>query len=345
MLKRLLKLFLILAVLVLLGYAGGNYLLHRYSARIVTHYKRMIRSKGVDINNFKYSRINFTFPPGLTIHQVHLDLSLNKKLYMDKPFKAKFDAASANLKLVSLLHPAFNFSLSDFDLYVESADGLDNQRQFGKFEHAYFKNYTPIAIKDPEMSVKEVLQRVNKLFNENNTETRFDFNGDVLLSMEGKTASVKLYTVQESGMTTLKFNIDDIMKASKIFEVDMVEAEAKVVSDYPMRVPMMIKITRAARRISENAKKADGSIPEDAYRHVYWSYHLTKEFGPQFAEQITNAHETAPGNTKQERQMDYHNNEVGRKYAQENLPEDQIFHQVLHAPEVIRRPQLVKLTN
>jgi len=53
----------------------------------------------------------------------------------------------------------------------------------------------------------------------------------------------------------------------------------------------------------------------DAYRHAYWTARLSHEFGPDFAQRYTTAHEALPGNQGPREAMDLHNNEVGRQVA------------------------------
>jgi hypothetical protein len=79
-------------------------------------------------------------------------------------------------------------------------------------------------------------------------------------------------------------------------------------------------------------------VPEDAYRHVLWSYLLTKKFGPEFAEIVTDAHETLPTNTAAERRMDFHNNRIGRDYAQRGIRRERILWLVKNDVNVIRYP-------
>jgi hypothetical protein len=57
---------------------------------------------------------------------------------------------------------------------------------------------------------------------------------------------------------------------------------------------------------------------QDAFRHAYWSARLTQEFGANWAEQFTTAHEALPGNPSVREAMDLYNNEVGRRIAVEN---------------------------
>jgi hypothetical protein len=53
----------------------------------------------------------------------------------------------------------------------------------------------------------------------------------------------------------------------------------------------------------------------DAFRHTYWNARLTQEFGADFAERFTTAHEALPVNQGPREAMDLHNNEIGRQIA------------------------------
>ena len=88
------------------------------------------------------------------------------------------------------------------------------------------------------------------------------------------------------------------------------------------------------------ARERDGSVPEDAYRHVLWSYLLTQEFDAEFAEKVTDAHEIgSTTNTEAEHRMDYNNNAVGRRYAAEGVAEPEVLSRVRRDPAVIRQPR------
>jgi hypothetical protein len=56
----------------------------------------------------------------------------------------------------------------------------------------------------------------------------------------------------------------------------------------------------------------------DAFRHAYWNALLTKNFGENWTQQFTTAHEGAPGNPADREAMDLYNNEVGRQIALAN---------------------------
>lgn len=61
------------------------------------------------------------------------------------------------------------------------------------------------------------------------------------------------------------------------------------------------------------------NTPVDAMRHAIWSCRLTVEFGPRIAQEITDAHEgphqDGSQDPEEEKNMDLHNNTVGRQMA------------------------------
>ena len=106
--------------------------------------------------------------------------------------------------------------------------------------------------------------------------------------------------------------------------------------------PLIMSITSEARRTARESHARDRSIPEDAYRHVLWSYLLTRAFDEPFAQQVTDAHEILPTNTAAERRMDYINNLIGREYARRGVTQNQILYLVHNDPQVVRSPEEVQ---
>jgi hypothetical protein len=78
-------------------------------------------------------------------------------------------------------------------------------------------------------------------------------------------------------------------------------------------------------------------VPEDTYRHVFWSYLLAREFGDEFARALTDAHEqTDARRPPLDRELDLRNNAVGRDYARRGIPEHQILAHLLDDARVAR---------
>jgi hypothetical protein len=336
-LKRLIKTFTFLLALVALIYVSTNYLLRKVAVKVVEELKPRLEQKGIMVESFNYSSVRLNSYNSLAIDKIDLDFYLNKSMYGKESFQSQFNARSVSMRFADFENPSFFFTINDFSIYIEP-DEENVSKPFGKLENGYLKSRIPVYLKNPEESAREILQEVKKLFRENNTPMDLEIRSDVFLGIDQKEVKVGLFTERQDGWTYLKFNDDDILAAAKSFDLDLTEKEASIIANYPSLVPSMIKITRDAERISQSEKAKNTSFPEDAYRHIYWSYHLTKAFGPDLAKDITDAHETAPGNTDAERKMDYHNNEIGRKYAAESLSANEIKRRVQQSNEVIRYP-------
>ncbi len=65
-------------------------------------------------------------------------------------------------------------------------------------------------------------------------------------------------------------------------------------------------------------RRFDNDGHKDAYRHTYASSLLTKEFGSEWSNQFTTAHEAKPGNYAVSEAMDLYNNKVGSNLSTTN---------------------------
>lgn len=309
--------------------------------KVVAELTQRLEQNGIIVESFNYSTIQLNSYNSFVMKDIELYFHMNRKMFGKESFSAQFNSASITIRFADFNNPSFFFAFNNFSLFIEPEEN-SAKKPFGKLEHGFLKSRIPLYMKRPEESAREILAEIKTLFNENKTPLDLDIQVDVLLGIDEKEVKVNLYTEHKDGMTYIKFNDKDILKASKKFDLDLAEKEAKIISNYPSKVPTMIKITRDAKRLSEFEKEKDRSFPEDAYRHIYWSYHLTRELGTDLAKEITDAHETLPGNTLHERKMDYHNNDVGRKYANKNISEEEIKNIVENSKEVIRSPNEVK---
>jgi len=337
-LKRLIKSTIFFAILGVIIYLSANYILKKAAVRVVQELKPRLEQKGIIIREFSYANVRLSSYNSVVINRVDLEFYLKKTMYGKESFDARFDAGSVSVRFADFNNPSFFFTLTDFNLYVES-DETNTSKPFGKLENGHIKSRIPLYLKYPEESAREILTEIRILFKDNQTRLDLDVSTEVLLGIDQKEVKVGLYTERIDTTTYLRFDDQDILKAAESFDLDLTEKEAEIIAQYPSKVPAMIKITRDAKRLSKTEKAKNSRFPEDAYRHIYWSYHLTKALGPKLAKQITDAHETAPGNTKSERLMDYHNNEVGRSYAIETLSIDELKRRVLQSGEIIRSPE------
>ncbi len=334
--KFLTKILLSLIILFITFYFAGNYFLTKAGKKYLIELREKLEAKGLFFEDLSYKDITISSFRSVSINDVRVNFKLDKEIYGRKSFESTFQAESVGLELVSLSDLSFTFSISQFSILIEPNE-TSLKQTFGEFEEANLSSNIPIKLQSAEASSKLVLEQVQNLFTLNKA-IGLDINGLVKITIDQEEAILRVKTVTYGDSVRLQFNKEDVAKTAVLFNIELTDQEAEVISNYPSMVPNMIKITRDAKNKSVAYRNLDASFPEDAFRHVYWSYHLTRQLGPVLAKQITDAHETATGNTSKERSMDYHNNEVGRDLANANLSENQIRTLVLGSKNIVRRP-------
>ena len=335
--KTLFRTFLFFAVLFSIIYFSGNYFLKKAAARAIIELQPRLEQKGIMIENFDYSTIRLTSYNSFALYNIDLDFHLTRKVFGRESFKAQFDAEKISVRFADYGNPSFFFTFHAFSLFIEPDEDAP-RKPFGKLQDGFVQSRIPLLLESPEASAREILAGVRTLFHENKTPLDLAIATDALLGIDDQEIKAHLYTVREDNQTKLRFEKEDILNAAAQFDVELAEEEAAIICEHPSKVPAMIKITRDAKRLSKREKANSSEFPEDAFRHLYWSYHLARQLGPDLAKEITDAHETIPGNTPQEREMDYHNNAVGIDLARKSLSTDELMSLAQNSVEVIRSP-------
>ncbi|MBF6134730.1 hypothetical protein IU501_17180 [Nocardia otitidiscaviarum] len=125
--------------------------------------------------------------------------------------------------------------------------------------------------------------------------------------------------------------LDAIRLVNPEFEPTVVTAEEKellddlVVNHGLLGLNKFNEIKQMAQAAGENSKwegqnpdtEADGQ--GDALRHAYWNALLTQEFGAEWTEKFTDAHERTGGNPVHREAMDVYNNSIGRAIGLANM--------------------------
>ena len=189
-------------------------------------------------------------------------------------------------------------------------------------------------------ALAEISKRVLQFLQQGTTQIPFDFRAKSSFKIGESAVEADIVTKQEGGFYFLVMSTDDLRRITALLKEDLTEGEVQLISTHPFLAPALLKIRNYARTRSEGAYAKDATVPEDAYRHVLWSFLLTKEFGPEFAKQVTDAHEigAVKPNTEADHQMDYNNNKIGRDYAKVGYTENLILELVRTDFQVIRVP-------
>jgi hypothetical protein len=172
------------------------------------------------------------------------------------------------------------------------------------------------------------------------TTLPIEVDAGVLTQFDGETMWVRLGAPMRDGIFAITVDPDDLRRQADHFSRPLTDGEVTLVAENPLKAPGMLLIKKYAENTASEAHKNDLSVPEDAYRHVLWSFLLTKKYGAGFAEQVTDAHEVgSTTNTAADHRMDYNNNAVGRRYAAGGIKETEILSRVRTDRGVIRQPR------
>lgn len=167
------------------------------------------------------------------------------------------------------------------------------------------------------------------------------YEGSISFVIGGTPEDVRWNSRGSGSATLLQVDGGDIGNLARALGLNqaLTGEEVRLLARHPVDAPRLLVLRDHASRTAQSAWKKDRSVPRDAYRHVLWSYLLTKAFGPRFAREVTDAHEVGrTGNTPAERRMDHHNNRVGERWAAEGVAEGSILDRVRRDPGVVRTP-------
>jgi hypothetical protein len=198
-----------------------------------------------------------------------------------------------------------------------------------------------LPLGDPRQAANAIRDKLQALFSENQAIGEVEFSGEVILDIEGVAQAANLYTERVGETFRLRFREDDIRAIAQARGMDLVPEQIEIISLYPLRAPVILALTEQARALATQHAPDDVWL-QDAMRHVIWSFLLTRTFGPVFATTVTDAQELRPGNTPNERAMDFHNNAIGRRFVSENFPLAALPRRVRSDPDVIRHPEEVE---
>lgn len=183
-----------------------------------------------------------------------------------------------------------------------------------------------VSWRDPRASVRRIEHELRRLVATGVMDLAARVRGRARFLVRRQWFEATLYSETDGRQTRIMFDRDDVKRVSAGYAQPLTETEIDLVAHYPTLAPVLLQITDKAKRAAAERRRADRTFAEDAFRHVLWSYLLTREYGPEFAQVVTDAHEIGATYEKGEaaRQMDLQNNAVGRDYALAGVPEEDV---------------------
>ena len=316
------------------AWAAASWLAPRVVDRALPVVVARAQAGGITLQDFAYADLRVSpLLDRVTLEGVEAKFDLEPR--DDVRLRSSVRLQSVEVRLRRPLRARGSVAAHGIELRFDPAD-LPPSLPYGYlFDASAIMRDLPLA--DPRQTVEEVRLALKGLLSEGWVEGDAEFSGKARVTIDDAETVVPLYTEHEDGRFRLRVEAEAVRSLATQLDLDLAEEQAGIVSTYPLRMPVVMRITDRARDVSRDQAGGDFWL-EDAMRHVFWSFLLTERFGPEFALLVTDAQEMRPGNTPDERAMDFHNNAVGRQLVAEGVAFDALPERVRKDPGIIRDP-------
>jgi len=354
--------FLISFILILgagLYFASGA-ILARISDKMIDYI-----TGNVKIPNLEYTRPIFrSVRPSSLTAVTWTDVSLEASLVRNEALKT---AEEISLKIGEMTISMESFSERTILLSLEGLSAVTKEKGPGlgaagagsRMEGGFLeivlslKSFGAADILAQFSTLKEEIHRFAIL---GVTKIPISFSATAMFEIQGKPCAAKFLVETKGEEYRLVMDKNDLTKIAALLTGKKPNPiDIAVIARNPLKAAQLMKIRDKAETAAQLAAQQNPPIPEDAYRHILWSYLLAKMYGELFAKEVTDAHEAYADEEELQKMgrmswdsasyQDLVNNAVGRQYAVMGYPESSILERVLTDPVIIRDNEAVKRFN
>jgi len=308
-------------------------------ARVITEAQARAGAGGVRLTDMEPGRATLTGLFSFQCEGLRGRLVMPRGVVTDGAESYAFVARRLRVRVDSVFRGRVVVALGGGSLYKLQADGNPSGEWLSDVSG---EGVVDVAWGDLRATVRHLEEQVRQLIATGSMDLPARLRGRARFPVRRQWFEATVYSETDGSQTRIRFDREDVKRVSSGYAQRLTETEIDLISQYPTLAPALLQITDRAKREAAVRRQADRSFPEDAFRHVYWSYLLTREFGAEFAQVVTDAHEIEATYEKGEsnRQMDLANNAVGRDYAAAGVAEAEIERRVLTDVRVVRKPQV-----
>ncbi|MCB0334294.1 MAG: hypothetical protein KDD55_12385 [Bdellovibrionales bacterium] len=344
MLRKLLLFIVVpLGILILLFYFTATGYIETYSREGLQLATQYMQRSGLGTGRLSFANVQFSSPRSVLWKELRGNLQVRTGKDVIELFVA---AKEVELWLQSLSLDRLTLEVRDFSFRPNRiiSRGEDEQRatriveklRQSAFQGKLFRLRLLIDPLHPQEAIESTIHEMVKLAKGEPAAIDADLIASLSLVIGDTPLRGRLTLTPRGEGVGLTLDENDVNAFARQAKDELTDDEIRIVAQNPFRAGELMSIKSYAVRRARELSKLDPKLPEDAYRHVLWSYLLTKRFQSGFAQEVTDAHEA-----KQEvadyfdREMDLINNRIGRIYAQRNYTEEELAHYVKTDPDVV----------
>lgn len=346
--KKLIVVLLVLLALVGAAFFAGSALLERSSRAGLPVLSKALEERGFSVTELGFAKARIASLGSVAWEDVRAQVRLPEDS-AGKGQAARVSIEAVRLGLADLSFRRFRLELEDVNAGPEAglSSGFDwasarfrEAARQGRLIAPKLHVGLELDLREPRPVFERLVAELQGVLREGHTDLAVEVDAGILTRLDDEELWARLRAVEKTEGTAIEVDREDLRRLAEHFSRPLTDGEIGLVSEHPLRAPALLLVKKYAEGTAIEAHEEDPTVPEDAYRHVLWSFLLTKRFGPEFAERVTDAHEVGvTDNTEADHRMDYNNNAVGRRYAASGLSEGQVLGRMRVDPGVIRSPQ------
>lgn len=333
--------FFVCAALLMMN-AAVAWVQNEFSQQRVMHIREEAVDHGVKLQNLKFRCAGLAALNTLRWKSISGQIEIASDVDFSKPRSFSVRVRCLDAIWVGLFPPLFEIQASGIQIQSDVvAETLGDQSGHAeKIDQGMLRFQTVYTPWNPGKARREagaLFHKLLELVHKGKTSLVLDFKAAAFFEIRGTPIQAGIESRRIQGVTFLRMPAQDLITISAVLDEGLTSQEIRILSENPILAPQLLKIRNYARTTAYRAGKNDASVPKDAYRHVLWSYLLTREFGEAFSEKVTRAHEinAVLDNTAAQSQMDFKNNAVGRQYARLGYEESTLLKHLIKDPAVI----------
>lgn len=338
--------FIILCALAYLA----NFVLEEGSKEIGQALQTRGGSLGVGLQNIKFEDADISLNRELVWRNISAEGKLSDKFGFDPNIIYYLLIKQAKVRFDAIAKARFSFEVSNLNVSPQgylgqsgkiSYQNVANVRQGARLDVSLLKlhfnlgSYSRRAVID---GIKKELSGLLDIIRDGESSANIQLLANLEFNINDKQVKARIQVVPRGKRYRLVMDKNDMKALARNYAGEVSEIEIELLAEYPRRFSTLLLLKEYAELKATEMNKKE-AVPEDAYRHVLWSYKLTKEFGPDFAKLVTDAHEKGDiVDSTADHKMDYNNNALGREYAGSGVEEEELVGKVFGDKRVVRVP-------
>lgn len=356
-------LVMVFVVFSILAYFYLGTLLDKAAYNAIYFVGRELADKGVEIRSPRFIHAAVSFPPAISIRDFSAQVVFTKPEAFQSNRNFSFMIDSFKVLLRDFKNWIFVASICNLTVILQSENNSPASARKAN-DNCDSLNIVQLQIPfsmnffDTERSIsqaKSLVRELAQFAKYGTTQLEMSVSGVSTFESGGKKFKGRLLFVPDTKGRKMVMDRDDFRVIAAMSDEDITEGELDVYANNPLRMAQMFRIRNYASSTAKEAYRKNRAVDEDAYRHILWSYLLTKAYGEKFATEATDAHETELDQEERARlakgtldeknamtRMDLINNLIGREYAKMGFSESDLLGKMVADSRVVRRDSWIK---